>query len=374
MTASDRGRVLQYRSMKLFFDARYIRTDFHDGISRFSTELAAEVVHMADVTFLICDEAQSAYLPKGANILTLHRPTSVREPFTAFILNKHRPDVVFSPLQTMGSIGRNFKLILTSHDMIYYHFRTPPQQFSPLLRASWFLYHLTYIPQRLALNGADTVVTVSETTKKEFIRTRLTKRPIVVVPNAPRRLADSPAAHKKAPRSLVYMGSFMPYKNVETLVKALMFLPDHTLHLLSRISPERKAQLKAHAPRGAHVIFHNGVSDDEYATLLKNNAILVSASQYEGYGLPVAEGLALGVPAVLSDIPIFHEVAGEGALFATATDPEAFAKHITSLDDTEVRNALVKKGTAHIAQYSWTDSATRLVKAAESLLTSVTIK
>lgn len=166
MTASDRGRVLQYRSMKLFFDARYIRTDFHDGISRFSTELAAEVVHMADVTFLICDEAQSAYLPKGANILTLHRPTSVREPFTAFILNKHRPDVVFSPLQTMGSIGRNFKLILTSHDMIYYHFRTPPQQFSPLLRASWFLYHLTYIPQRLALNGADTVVTVSETTKK----------------------------------------------------------------------------------------------------------------------------------------------------------------------------------------------------------------
>lgn len=360
--------------MKLFFDARYIRTDFHDGISRFSTELAAEVAKRADVTFLICDDAQVSFLPKNAHTLKIHRPTSAREPFTALILKRYAPDVVFSPLQTMGSLGRTFKLILTSHDMIYYHFRTPPRQFNPLLRLGWRLYHLTYLPQRHALNSADLVVTVSETTKQEFLNTRLTKRPIVVVPNAPRRLSNTPAALSQAPRSLVYMGSFMAYKNVETLVEALRFLPDHTLHLLSRISPTRKAELKDRAPRGARIVFHNGVSDDEYAALLQSEAILVSASQYEGYGLPVAEGLALGVPAVLSDIPIFHEVAGDGALFAPATDARAFAHHISSLDDKTTRNALAKKGKAHIAQYSWADSADRLVKAAESLLTSVTIK
>jgi len=196
----------------------------------------------------------------------------------------------------------------------------------------------------------------------------------VVVPNAPRRLSNTAAALSQAPRSLVYMGSFMPYKNVETLIESLRFLPDHTLHLLSRISTERKAQLEAHKPRGAHIIFHNGVPDEEYATLLQDNAVLVSASQYEGYGLPVAEGLALGVPAVLSDIPIFHEVAGDGALFAPATDARAFAHHISSLDDETTRNALAKKGKTHIARYSWADSADRLIKAAESLLTSVTMK
>lgn len=360
--------------MKLFLDARYIRTDFHDGISRFSTELAAEVAQMADVTFLICEDAQATFLPPGAQTLNIHRPTSIREPFTALILNRHEPDVVFSPLQTLGSFGRKFKLILTSHDMIYYHFRTPPQQFNSLIRLGWFVYHLTYIPQRMALNAADIVATVSETTKQEFLKTTLTKRPIIVVPNAPRRLAKANTSLVKAPRSLVYMGSFMPYKNVETLIEALRFLPDHTLHLLSRISPERKAQLEARKPRGAHVVFHNGVTDEEYAALLQDNAVLVSASQYEGYGLPVAEGLALGVPTVLSDIPIFHEVAGDGALYADATDPQAFAAHISSLDDRRTRTRLAQKGTAHIAQYSWHESASSLIKAAESLLTSVTIK
>ena len=360
--------------MKLFFDARYIRTDFHDGISRFSTELAAEVAKIADVTFLICDEAQTGLLPKNAAILKIHRPTSIREPFTALLLNKYQPDVVFSPLQTMGSFGKKFKLILTSHDMIYYHFRTPPQQFSPLLRLGWRLYHLTYIPQRLALNAADAVVTVSETTKKEFEKTKLTKRPIIVVPNAPRTLSRSHTSLVNTPRSLIYMGSFMPYKNVETLIETLRFLPDHTLHLLSRIAPERKAQLEAQKPRGAHIVFHNGVSDDEYAALLQGNAVLVSASRYEGYGLPVAEGLALGVPAVLSDIPIFHEVAGNGALFADPDDAQAFAAQIASLDEDTLRHELGKKGNAYISQYSWHESAGRLIKAAESLLTSVTIK
>ncbi len=360
--------------MKLFFDARYIRTDFHDGISRFSTELAAEVAKIADVTFLICDEAQTNYLPKDAVILKIHRPTSVLEPFTALLLNKHHPDVVFSPLQTMGSLGKKYKLILTSHDMIYYHFRTPPQQFGPLLRLGWRFYHLTYIPQRLALNAADAVVTVSETTKQEFEKTKLTNRLIIVVPNAPRTLSKTPTSLAHAPRSLIYMGSFMPYKNVETLIEALRYLPAHTLHLLSRISPERRAQLEARKPRGVHIVFHNGVSDDEYAALLQDNAVLVSASRYEGYGLPVAEGLALGVPAVLSDIPIFHEVAGNGALFADPDNAQAFAAQITSLDDPTARRALTKRGSQHIAQYSWHESASRLVKAAESLLTSVTIE
>lgn len=112
--------------MKFFFDARYIRTDFHDGISRYSTELGAALAKLTDVTFIICDPAQIAFLPKEAAYVQIHAPTAVKEPFTARILNEYEPDIVFSPLQTMGATGRNYKLILTSHDMIYYRHRTPP--------------------------------------------------------------------------------------------------------------------------------------------------------------------------------------------------------------------------------------------------------
>jgi glycosyltransferase involved in cell wall biosynthesis len=356
--------------MNFLFDARYIRTDFHDGISRYSTELATAVAKITPVTFIICDPAQAKFLPAGAKTIHIHGPTSSREPFTARILNRYHPDVVFSPMQTMGSAGRTFKLILTLHDMIYYRHRTPPRNLSAIIRLGWRAYHLTYTPQRLALNGADVVATVSETSKHDFERTRLTKRPVIVVPNAPQKLAQylqKPITTKR-PRNLVYMGSFMPYKNVETLLRGMEFLPNYTLHLLSRIAPKRQQQLRAHIPTGANVVFHGGVSDEEYAHLLANNAIMVSASLDEGYGLPLAEALELGVPAVVSNLPIFHEVAGEGARYFAPTNPRDFAETVLSLEQTSERTALTKKGQVHIARYSWDTSAHILVRAIKELL------
>ena len=362
--------------MRLLFDARYIRTDFHDGISRYSAELAAELAAAApgrgvEVAFLIHDDAQRAFLPQGARVLRIHAPTALREPLTALLLNRYRPDAVFSPMQTIGSLGRRFGLILTLHDTIYYRHRTPPRDLPWYVRLGWRLFHLSYVPQRLTLNAADVVATVSETSAAEFARVRLTKRPVVVVPNAPQRLAEllpAGVAVEPGSQNLVYMGSFMPYKNVETLLRAAADLPGRTLHLLSRISPARRAELEAVVdPAGAEVVFHNGVTDAEYAALLADRAVLVSASLDEGYGLPVAEAIALGVPAVVTDMPIFREVAGDGALYAGGTDAAAFAAGIRSLDDAAERARVVAAGTAHIARFSWDRSAGVLLDAVAGL-------
>ncbi|HOQ22367.1 MAG TPA: glycosyltransferase family 1 protein, partial [Microbacterium sp.] len=134
--------------MRLIFDARYIRTDFHDGISRYSAELAAAVFAAApargvEVAFLIHDEAQRALLPEGARTLVFHAPTSAAEPFAALRLNRYRPDAVFSPMQTIGSLGRRFGLILTLHDTIYYRHRTPPRDLPWYVRVGWRLFHLS---------------------------------------------------------------------------------------------------------------------------------------------------------------------------------------------------------------------------------------
>lgn len=368
--------------MRLLFDARYIRTDFHDGISRYSAELAAAVASQApergvQVVFLIHDEAQLAFLPTGARTLRIHPPTAVREPFTALLLNRHRPDAVFSPMQTIGSAGRRFGLILTLHDTIYYRHRTPPRDLPWYVRLGWRLFHLSYVPQRLTLDAADVVATVSETSAAEFARVRLTKRPVVVVPNAPQRLAElqpdgvaEGASVTPGTRNLVYMGSFMPYKNVETLIRAVGELPGRTLHLLSRISPHRRAELEALIrPSGGDVVFHGGVTDAEYARLLAREAVLVSASLDEGYGLPVAEALALGVPAVVTDMPIFREVAGAGALYAPGEDAAAFAAGIRALDDPARRAEVIAAGTAHIARFDWGRSASVLLDAVATLPT-----
>ncbi len=357
--------------MKLFFDARYINVNFHDGISRYTTELGNALAKQAPITFIISDPAQLQFLPKNADHITIHPVTSPKEPTTSLVLNKYRPDVVISPLQTMGSVGRRFKLVLTLHDLIYYKHRTPPPQYSQLLRIGWRLYHSSYVPQRLTLNQADIVVTVSETSKKEILDAKLTKRPVIVVSNAARDLSeflDGPIIQQTTPpKNLIYMGAFIPYKNAETLIKAMEFLPGRTLHLLSRIKPDRKAQLSKLVPPGADVIFHGGVSDQEYAKLFADSAIMVSASKAEGYGLPLAEALILKVPSVVSDLEIFHEVAGDGALYADPDDPQTFAARIASLDDKKRREELVEKGYSSIKKFSWNNSAKTLLDTVKNL-------
>lgn len=401
--------------MRLLFDARYIRTDFHDGISRYSAELAAAVFAEApgrgvEVAFLISDDAQRAFLPDGARVRRIHRPTALREPLTALLLNRYRPDVVFSPMQTIGSAGRRFRLVLTLHDTIYYRHRTPPRDLPWYVRLGWRLFHLSYVPQRLTLNAADAVATVSETSAAEFARVRLTRRPVIVVPNAPQRLdvlLDGTEVVSGA-RNLVYMGSFMPYKNVETLVSAMRLLPGRTLHLLSRVSPQRRAELAALAGEGMVVrdgasdrrgdavvvrdgapapdpvqgddpaagaaadgspviVFHGGVTDAEYAALLADRAVLVTTSLDEGYGLPVAEALALGVPAVVTDMPIFREVAGEGALYADPHSPESVADAVRALDDDDRRAAVIAAGAEQVERFSWSRSAGILLDAVAAL-------
>ena len=94
--------------MKVIFDARYIRTDFHDGISRYSTELGGALAELLPLTFLIYSEKQKAFLPDDAETIMFHPPTSWREPFSSLFLNQYEPDVVISPMQTFGSLGRKF--------------------------------------------------------------------------------------------------------------------------------------------------------------------------------------------------------------------------------------------------------------------------
>lgn len=353
--------------MRIGFDARYIRWDHHDGISRFSAGLASELaILMArrpddELVFIISDERQRALLPNNETI-SVTSPTSAREPWVAHQVNSAKLDVVFSPMQTMGGWGRRYRLVLTVHDLIYYRHRTPPPQFAWPLRLLWRLYHLSWAPQRWLLNRSDAVVAVSQTTAGLIAEHRLSRRPVYVVPNAADRPADkrAPQPFGKRSRRVVYMGSFMPYKNVETLVRAAELSPDWEFHFLSRIDSETRRGLEKLAPNGS-LVFHDGTPESEYRDLLTTSRALFSASLDEGFGIPLIEAMAAGTPVVVSDIEIFHEVAGDAALFAPATNAEAFAAALTRLDDEKTWTAQSKAASTRARKFSWQASAVRLL-------------
>ena len=356
----------------LYFDARYIRVDHHDGISRFSAGLCDAISKQLKTIAIISDERQLKSLPTGIEHVLLNDPTSpIAELLIARKLNALGAKLVFSPMQTMGTWGRKYKLLLTLHDLIYYAHPAPPPSMPLLIRIGWRLFHRVYWPQRLVLNQADAIVTVSETTKRLIKKHRLTKREVHVVYNAAAHVHEQ---HKNAhnrpedKQKLVYMGSFMDYKNVETLIAGMQGLPDYELHLLSRISNDRKTQLSALAKSaGANVVFHNGVSETEYLHHLDEAVALVTASLDEGFGIPVIEAMGRGCPAVISSIEIFREIGGEAAIFFEPDSPESFAQAVRSIEAKDSWKKSSKQSLAQAKKFNWEASAVELMSAIKSL-------
>ncbi|MFZ2963105.1 MAG: glycosyltransferase family 1 protein [Rhodoglobus sp.] len=355
--------------MKVVFDCRYTRLGRHDGISRFGARLVEELGRLhPDVTMLISDERQLEMLPalpwvKGPS------PTAPGEPWVARHVNRFEPDVVFTPMQTMGPLGRDYALVTTVHDLIYYTHRTPPRDLPWPVRLVWRLYHLWYGFQRGVLNLADAHLTDSATTRELMLRHRMTRNPVTVVwlgTDVPQNVPERTAPQT---RELVYMGSFMPYKNVELLAAAMHRLPGWTLDLMSRVSAEDRGRIAALAPEGS-VRFFGGASDEDYQAALLRATALVSASRDEGFGLPVVEAMAVGTPAVLSDIPIFREIGGEPAGYFDPDSVEAFVAAVRELEDDAEwhRRSLAARERAKL--FTWQGAARQLLLVLEETVAS----
>lgn len=354
--------------MNIFFDARWTRFEFHDGISRYTANLLEALAKLHPVTMLIHDERQLKLLPKGIPYVVMSNPTSIGELFTPRKLNKLGANVVFSPMQIMGTWGRRYKLIFTLHDTIYYQFKTPPHQLPLGERLTWRLFHLSTWPQRMLLNKADYVATVSQTSKKLIAGMHLTDRPVGVVYNAPSLTPAKPNHQRK--QELVYMGSFMEYKNVELLLRAMKHLPEYTLHLVSRITPQRKQELSELADNPKQIVFWNGASDKQYAKLLQSSLALVSASKAEGFGLPLLEAMSQGTPVVVTNMPIFHEVCAQAGVYFDADSPQAFANAVRKLENPTYHQQMSQRSLVQASSFTWDNSARELLRIMRQLTKS----
>ena len=112
------------------------------------------------------------------------------------------------------------------------------------------------------------------------------------------------------------------------------------------------------------VLFPGFVDDDDLPALYSAAAVFAYPSLYEGFGLPVLEAFACGVPVVTSNVSSLPEVAGDAALMVTPTDVDALTDALwRALTDDALRARMMAQGLAQAPRFTWDSSAWQLLAA-----------
>jgi glycosyltransferase involved in cell wall biosynthesis len=158
--------------------------------------------------------------------------------------------------------------------------------------------------------------------------------------------ADGPVADLGAPYVLT-VATLEPRKNLQVLVEAHRLLGDD-LELAVVGAEGWGEQPLLDGPRIRRLGY---VSDEELARLYRGATAVAYPSRFEGFGIPVIEAMACGVPVVASAHESLDEACGDAAVRASPEDPAAFAAGIERAR--AERDSLVALGLEHVKSFSW---------------------
>ena len=234
-----------------------------------------------------------------------------------------------------------------------------------------------------SIRRADTIITISEFTKQRLqhyfpeLHAQIVVTPVppldepVHVAALSQRLLDLGVKDKSY---ILCVGTLEPRKNLENLMTAYARLPAEVRNRYSLVLAGGKGwkdqpildAIVKHRAGGLNIIQTGYVSDDEKAALYSHAAAFVQPSHYEGFGMPILEAMQHGLPVAVSDIPVFHEVAGNGALYFDKDDPADIADKLhTLLTDGTAAARLVGQAAKQLKTFSWPDNVAKVHRALE---------
>jgi glycosyltransferase involved in cell wall biosynthesis len=368
--------------VKIGIDARFLTHPQPGGFKTYTENLIASLVEIDSVNEYVLYLDREPYphdrIPRRENVHT--RVARGTMPFLGLpwreqvsLVYQVRKDQIdlFHSLCLTAPLYLPCHLVITIHDMIWAspHYFTGNHSLSIKRRLiDWY----NYLEPNYAIRKAAAIITVSHASKNSIIEILgMDSENIVVTHEAAgsafRRIDDraqlEPVRKKyDLPSSfLLAIGAADPRKNIEALIHAYALLPA-ALRMVHKLVivwthpflTREISRLVDDLDLIRNVRFLRQVPNEDLVLLYNAAALFVFPSRYEGFGLPLLEAMACGVPVVAANNSSIHEVAGDAAVYFDANDHQTITDAmLRMLGDDAMKADLVHKGLARAATFSW---------------------
>ena len=318
-----------------------------------------------------------------------------------------KPDVLFVPAHTLPFFSPR-KTINTIHDIAFV--REQNLYFSENVKTKIagsrglisFLVRLftlgkyrsnsvdyLYWSTAFALRHAKKIITVSEFTKQEIIslypKTKAHK--IAVVHNGydtdifhqhndPERVATVLEKYGLANPYFLYVGRLEKKKNTPALIEALSILRENNPEIKEKLVLIGNASFGFDEVKyvieefdlNNDVYMPGWINEEDLPYIYSAASAFIFPTKHEGFGIPILESLACGLPTAASDLPVLREIAGDSVLYFNQNDKYDMARAMARIiEDNDLRQDLIVKGLAQSQKFSWRQCAQDTLKEIESL-------
>ena len=356
-------------------DARY--ASHQKGGDRCRYELASNLIKQktANYSFLAYPHAHDTLPASDFPIIeTTCKPSShpqadIFEHITIpRIAKRIKADIYHGTFQTLPLFRPAKVTILTVHDLAVFAFpggygRRFVQYMRKLLSAS--------------IKNADTIVTVSEATRSELIRLfpYAESKSLTILNGvgtefgAALRLPENTVQTMRNRLSLaapyiLFVGNLEPKKNLPRLIQAYKRLRasgdiTHELVIVGKpLAEGPESGITRDDLASGHIKFTGYLEDQDLPLAYRAADLVAYPSLYEGFGMPVLEGMAAGVPVLTSSVSSLPEVAGGAAMLVDPYNIDSIAGGLSrALSDIHWRKEAIQKGLLRAAEMTWSENA-----------------
>lgn len=274
-------------------------------------------------------------------------------------------DYLFSPNINFTRVSKRVRHILTMHDLSFAFF----SQYYSWQRRLW---HLVVRPKWQCCE-ATKILCVSESTKRDVVGHYGVDdgKVVVVYPGVLQlvtrnlELGVICERYSLPEKYILYLGTLEPRKNVlgiiEGFVKSGLRTKGYELVLAGKRGWKDK-DIMERIDNTEGVRYIGYVIEEDKWSLYTHSSLFVFPSLYEGFGLPVLEAMAAGVPVITSNVSSLPEVVGHGAYLVNPMNIDEIALGMTRIiaHDT-MRKRLVEQGTERASRFSWHQAATQFL-------------